>query len=565
MKRKRKKQIPCILIAGLLLLLLSVPGVRTLQAKSSTMQYNNSVFTKKLLQNTKAIRCGKTEKTAVKINQPVKETYALLAKMKLSASKGSQPAKQDGLCATLVLVKKNGGKAIYTIQGNTLQKNNKTYTITKNNPLKKLSALYSLNPAKETTALATANYPKMAAYPDEMQEGFENSYEAWSQQRRERQKAGTQLTDGVFAFYKDSANEFLSDAGSENCIYSPVNVYMALAMLAETAGGDSRSQILNLLHETDTSSLRTQAKNLWTANYRNDGATTSILANSLWLNHKVAFQQNTLDTLADNYLASSYWGDPATSEMTSELQNWVNEQTGGLLKDAVKSIKLNPDTVMDLLSTIYFRGKWSHTFRKENNDTKVFHSPGKEIQAEFMNQSNSPGTYYWGTGFGAIKLRFTDSGHMWLILPDKGVSIDSLISDGEYLDMVLAGDEWKNAKQLIVNCSVPKFDVSSEIQLNKSLKTLGVTDIFDASKADFTPLVSPENNLQPFISKARHAARVKIDEEGCTAAAFTEMMMSGAGMPPSEKIDFIVDRPFLFAVVSDTGHPLFLGAVNQPN
>jgi len=66
-----------------------------------------------------------------------------------------------------------------------------------------------------------------------------------------------------------------------------------------------------------------------------------------------------------------------------------------------------------------------------------------------------------------------------------------------------------------------------------------------------------------FLSQAKHAARVSIDEEGCTAAAFTVMEASGSGMPEDE-VDFVIDRPFLFAITNDAGFPLFIGIVNQP-
>ena len=62
-----------------------------------------------------------------------------------------------------------------------------------------------------------------------------------------------------------------------------------------------------------------------------------------------------------------------------------------------------------------------------------------------------------------------------------------------------------------------------------------------------------------------HAARVAIDEEGVTAAAYTVMMEAGAAMPPDEEIDFTLDRPFVFAITSQDGLPLFIGIVNTPN
>ena len=42
------------------------------------------------------------------------------------------------------------------------------------------------------------------------------------------------------------------------------------------------------------------------------------------------------------------------------------------------------------------------------------------------------------------------------------------------------------------------------------------------------------------------------------------MSMTGAGAPPEEEIDFTLDRPFLFAITSDDGLPLFVGTVYQP-
>ena len=63
---------------------------------------------------------------------------------------------------------------------------------------------------------------------------------------------------------------------------------------------------------------------------------------------------------------------------------------------------------------------------------------------------------------------------------------------------------------------------------------------------------------------ARHAARVRIDEEGCEAAAYTVLGMPASAMPPDGEIDVTLDRPFLFAITGSDGLPLFVGIVNQP-
>lgn len=138
------------------------------------------------------------------------------------------------------------------------------------------------------------------------------------------------------------AAALLSGADGKNAVCSPVNVYMALSMLAEVTDGDTRAQILSLLGADSMESLRKTAGNVWAANYQNDGAVTSILADSLWLSDSMDYNSNTLARLADSYYASAYRGEMGSETFNEALRRWINEQTGGLLKDSADGLSLAP-------------------------------------------------------------------------------------------------------------------------------------------------------------------------------------------------------------------------------
>jgi len=565
-KSKKIRLILCAVLCAALLIPVFMAAVthNAALAKSGGIQYKNAVFTKKLYKSTKKMTLESGTLTRAKDKDRLKSAYALLAGMKLKAVSEKPEADAGTDTYRLSIYRTDGKKKVYTFEGNVMSTGKKIYVITKSNPFPKLCSIFSgensSGDSASAMALATAKYPEMTAYPGENGD----NYDSWSRQRRERQDAAGLLDEKISGFYQKTTAEILKNAGDSNRLYSPVNVYMALAMLTETTDGDSRRQLLDLLQSEDTGALRTQAKNLWTANYRNDGATTSILANSLWLNEDMDFQQGTVDLLADDYLASVFCGDPASAEMSGALQNWLNEQTGGLLSEAAKNTMLSPDTVMELCSTVYYRAKWDTEFDEKNNDRKTFHSPAGDTETEFMNISGMTDTYYRGENYGAVCLDFAEGGCMWLILPDEDSSIDRILTAGEYLGMTKNRYDWENKKAYVLNISVPKFDVSSDIMLKDSLTALGVTDIFESAKSDFTPLAGGSGHGLS-VNDVRHAVRVQIDEEGCTAAAFTEIPVDGAGyLPESEELDFIADRPFLFVITGDTGQPLFIGTVNQP-
>lgn len=371
------------------------------------------------------------------------------------------------------------------------------------------------------------------------------------------------LPDGISApdeCFEALTAQFLSGAGNENAVVSPVNIYMALAMLAELTDGNSRSQLLELIGADSVEALREQAGAIWRACSRDEDEIQSVLASSVWLREDIGYVQSTMDTLADTYYASSYRGEMGTAEMNEAIQGWLNEQTRGLLEEQAASIETNPLTVLLLATTIYYSAQWTSEFREELNYTDVFHAPSGDVDTEYMYAGQFM-DYFCGEGWGAVRLSLRGGNSMWFILPDEGVSVDTLLENEEVMRLMSTGEAGES-EYARVYFSVPKFDIASQLDLIDGLKALGVTDVFDPAVSDFTPMTTDTDEI--YVSEATHAARVKIDEEGVEAAAFTVIVGDAAAAEPEDEIYFTLDRPFLFAISSRDDLPLFAGVVNQP-
>ena len=406
-------------------------------------------------------------------------------------------------------------------------------------------------------ALSNVVYPEVTPYPADP--NWDNAgYLDWALARNDRIQLQYR-SEGLDAFLQNSMRAMLQ--GEENRVCSPLNVYMAFAMLAEVTEGNSRQQLLDALGADGIEDLRTQAANLWKANYCDDGTVTSRLGASLWLSDRVSFKQETLDTLASTYYAAAFRGTMGDPDFDAALQDWLNEQTEGLLSEQVGELYMDARTAMALVTTIYYCARWDNEFSQDNTTLETFHAPAGDMDCTFLNDS-AEGSYYWGENFSAVGRALDKSGTMWLILPDEDTDLSALLQDSEVMDFILSGGDWENHTDLTVNLSVPKFDVSSQLDLRETMQTLGVTDVLDATCADFSPLTE---DVELVVSQALHGARVKIDEEGVEAAAYTILRLYGS-LPtsPEEEIDFVLDRPFLFVITNEQGLPLFAGTVYRP-
>lgn len=435
---------------------------------------------------------------------------------------------------------------------------------------------------KGARALAVAQYPAMPsplveedyidpATGERDEERYWADYYKWSKEWGEADsyhtldRADDDYMAALGGFSRAALTRALGEADGDNLVYSPANVYMALALLTELTGGATRQQLLDALGVEDTALLREQTYRLWRQLYYDDEERVTHLANSLWLAQEVDAKQDTVDLLADNYFASTYRGDMGSKAMAQALRDWANDQTGGLLREHIDQLSTDPADVLALLSTVYFRARWYTEFDPAQTGVQDFHNAdGTASNMDFMRQT-SDRTYLWSDQFTAITLTLGGSAGMTLILPDEGVTPQELLSDEDALALLLDrwgvdGSRWEGQTVCAeVALSMPKFDVSSELDLTAQLRDLGVTEVF-APGADFTPL---SDTAKPRLTSARHAARVTVDEEGCTATAIVEMLCGGMPPQPDQRVDFVLDRPFLFAITGAEGMPLFVGVVNH--
>lgn len=413
-------------------------------------------------------------------------------------------------------------------------------------------------PVTKTAYLAKAQYPTQVSHPEDSSdfESWEKANTAWLEQNNARRQNYEYLEGKLDSFISSTVSSVLGESKS-NAAYSPFNLYMALSMLAQTAEGESQAQMLKLLDVENADELATLAKTLFNAHYQDDGTTTVLPANALFLRDDMSYKSEVLQKLSENYYASVLQGKMGTDEYDTILQEWINEQTKGLLSAQANQQKTSKEHMMILVSTLYFSANWHNEFAEANNTVDTFYGKNGESQATYMHRESKM-DYYVDEYCSAVNCAFSNSGGMWLILPNEEQDVNGLLQN-DIVNRIL--DPEAKTRYTKINLSLPKFDIVSTLQLNNTLKSLGVQDAFDQDKADFSPLT----DMPSYVTQVAQNVRVTIDEEGCTAAAYTIIYNSATSAEPqSEPIDFTLDRPFIFIITAESGLPLFVGVVQNP-
>lgn len=344
---------------------------------------------------------------------------------------------------------------------------------------------------------------------------------------------------------------------TDNWLVSPFSLQCALGMLSNGASGETHNEILHTLSLSQYSQEEVNAyfKKLIEGLHTVNSAITVKTANSVWGNAGVPLKEDFQKTNIENYAATVSQLDFSDPSAVDKINAWCNQTTEGLIPAILDEV--NPTATVYLLNSLYFKARWESEFAPEKTQEGDFTtSSGKVIKAHFM-QTQRMAAYVENEWFTSTSLSYlNDSYVMRLILPQPEISIDQVLQALSESD----GNLWKNVVLAEINLKMPRFTLENKMDLTPTLQALGMKKAFSGG-ADFSSM----SDVATYISLVQQATRLKVDEEGSEGAAVT--VIGGETSPgmPEEKVDFFLDRPFLFQILEPaTGTVLFMGQVGTP-
>ncbi len=352
-------------------------------------------------------------------------------------------------------------------------------------------------------------------------------------------------------------------SGTRNQNLSPISVYLALAMVAEGAEGDTQAELLKLLGCKNLNELRNICGvMLKTLSIDTEGSVLDM-HNSLWMadnigGQPVSFHPEYLSTLAETYRSEANVVAFGTESAAKQIADWINKHTRGKISVQPDAMNFDPSTLAVLINTIYLKDGWSERFLPESTHTDTFHAPDGDIEARYMSRFDRNSFVRFGDGWMAYRVYLNSVGYVTFVLPDEGISLEKLLGSPDAIDKLLhQGFD----KKYDVSLEIPKFKFQDKMDLTNVLAALGL-DLSFSPAADFSGMSDTPCCIDSVIQESY----IGVDENGVEAAAYTMVQMRTTAFMPQqlERIDFHLTRPFFYAIESQDGTVLFIGTVTNP-
>lgn len=371
---------------------------------------------------------------------------------------------------------------------------------------------------------------------------------------REKNKLDESFIKALKDFTYTSTSKLLSGS-VKNTSYSPTSLYMALSIAGTGAKNGTKDEIFSVLGTggKDINYVSDQNSKLFRLLYTDNEIGKLKIANSVWLKKDMTFKKAFLHNSVNNFYASLFNVDFNDANTSKLMNKWISENTNGVLSPEINTDK---EQIMSIINTIYYKNQWTDRFEKDKTKPDTFYiSDGSKVQCDFMNNTFEIDGFTRGEGFTTSYLSLKNNDSMIFVLPDKGVTVESLLASPEKVASIFSDENVIYGKVIF---SIPKFSFGNSLILKDILESMGLKNAF-YENADFSGITDGT----AFISNIKQQTHISINEEGLEAAAFTQIDYVGSAPPKDEVAEMILNRPFIYAIKSNDEF-LFIGVVNNP-
>ncbi len=331
----------------------------------------------------------------------------------------------------------------------------------------------------------------------------------------------------------------------ENIVFSPISLNTAMATYQSLLDDQAAIGALDSYFGE---------KNYLTYQYPDE--TTYRSVNVIWAD--TGKEALNFDTAPEGLTIK--WVDMSDPASTKEKDAFVSQATDGFLQST--PVVFNDRTVMDIMNVLYFHDTWNRGDLDLFYDRLEFtNADGSKTSLPYMIGREYDGScYYDGSVSTAMGLNYENGMAFWAILPDEDTfDYEGLASDiSGYLNGENAVWESESGAELNVYFEMPEF----EIEYNTAFEG---TDIPGLISFPISETICPYETANAI----NQIAKIKVDKEGTTAAAVTEITLEATAImepKPVEDYYFICDRPFLYLIFDRENDDIaFLGVINKLN
>ncbi|KAM6965282.1 heparin cofactor 2 [Aplochiton taeniatus] len=348
---------------------------------------------------------------------------------------------------------------------------------------------------------------------------------------------------------------------TDNILLAPAGISIAMGMMALGAGPGTQNQLykamgfadfVNASHHYDNTTVHKLFRKLTHRLFRRNFGYTLRSVNDLYVKKEIAVKDGFRADSKAYYFAEPQSVDFSDPAFLDKANQRILKLTKGLIKEPLKSV--DPNMMLMLLNTLYFKGAWEQKFPKEMTHYRNFRVNEKtNVRVPMMqNKGNYMAAADHELQCDVLQLPYTGNISMLIALPRKISGMRAL--EKEISPTVVS--KWLNSMTNRTREVVfPRFKLEQNYDLIDNLKEMGLTDLFQ--KGDFTGMTSEKIAIEWL----KHQGTITVNEEGTEAAALTQVGF----MPLSSQIRFVVDQPFLFLIYEHrTDCLVFMGRVVDP-
>ncbi|RTG87601.1 uncharacterized protein DC041_0010005 [Schistosoma bovis] len=329
----------------------------------------------------------------------------------------------------------------------------------------------------------------------------------------------------------------ISATGTNDYLSSPISVFLLLTTLLGSGGpkGNTKVQIAEALGLDDVKEDQKFASRIFALLYHN---------------------------LTDEKIEGKQIVDfTKVEDARKNINEWVSNKTCRLIPTVLEK-PLPATTVLALINTLHFKGKWKKPFSNYSTTEGKFKPNNQSIiKIPMMHITDS---IDYGT-FPKYKIHMISKSFMnsrfsfVVILPTEPGKL-------KYVDKVLRGDiklphlvSRLESKQVAL--SLPRFQLDFSIDLIETLKNMYITDLFDSNEANLGGITNAKIHVQVL----QQSVALKVNEDGVEAAAATVMGIGFRSARPPPSVRFDVNESFVCYVYDKIlKTSLFAGRIIKP-